>query len=142
MLEGGGLSTLRWMPYLALERAIGRKITEDDPAVVASEIKEAVSDGVLIADDLQWCDSATLSVLTMLSGSIGLLSAGRSTDAGTEAARRALGEANVESLEVEPLGFDDAATLLRGRRPSLDGRRSIGSTSARAAIHCCSRSWP
>jgi hypothetical protein len=124
VLEAGGLSTLSWMPYLPLERAIGHKITETDAAVIASEIKAALSDGVLIADDLQWCDRGTLSVLTMLSGSIALLSAARSTDPGTETARRALGEASVELLELAPLSSDDAAELLRGLRPEL-GRTAI-----------------
>src|SRR5438067_9857152 len=72
VFEGGGLSTLSWMPYLAFERALGRRLPDADPAWVAGEVERAVGEGVLIIDDAQWTDGPTRDALAFLAPRVAL----------------------------------------------------------------------
>lgn len=118
--EGGGLSTLSWMPYLPLARALGvPSLPGGDPAFVADEVERAVGDGVLVVDDLQWCDGATRALVPLLTGRVALLAAVRRGDPGVEAALKVAAEAGAEVLDVEPLDSDAAAELVRRSRPDL-----------------------
>lgn len=120
LFEGGGLSTLSWMPYLPLARALGRpSLPDGDAAYVADEVERVVGDGVLVVDDLQWCDTATHSALPQLSGRVALLTAIRRGDEGVEAALKVAAEAGAEVVDVEPLDPGAAASLVRRTRPDL-----------------------
>jgi DNA-binding CsgD family transcriptional regulator len=117
--EGGGLSTLSWMSYLPLERALGRRPLEGDPTHIADEIALEVRDGVLLVDDLQWVDVGTLRALELLSGRVALLTAVRRGDRGTADALTALANAHFELLPLEPLADADATEIVRTRSPKL-----------------------
>jgi hypothetical protein len=62
VLEGGALSTLSWLDFLALERALGRPMVTGDATAVADDVEAAAGDAVLLLDDLQWAGAATREV--------------------------------------------------------------------------------
>ncbi|MDX6511317.1 MAG: hypothetical protein QOE36_821 [Gaiellaceae bacterium] len=117
--EAGGLSTLSWMPRLALARALGRTDLPGDLEHAASLVEEAVGQGALIFDDLQWADAESRDAVALLTGRVALLVAVRRDDASAEAALGALESAAIELLELAPLGDEDAARVVRGQRPGI-----------------------
>ena len=122
VFEGGALSTLSWMSYLPFERAIGRSMPEGDQAFVASFVESSIGEGLLILDDLQWADTYTLAILSLLAHRIPLLGAVRSGDPGTEMALHQLNEAGFDVVLLPPLEPTHAASLVRLRNPRLDDR--------------------
>jgi ABC-type cobalamin transport system ATPase subunit len=51
VFEGGGLSTLQWLEYLALDRAVGRRVAAGDPAAGAPhEGATGGARGVMVVD--------------------------------------------------------------------------------------------
>jgi DNA-binding CsgD family transcriptional regulator len=119
VLEGGALSTLSWMEYLPLERALGGPVRGGDPAAVAAGVEAAVGDGVLLLDDLQWAAPATLAVVELLAGRVALLAGVRSGDPGSDAALDRLAGAGFELLELSGLDVVDAERVALGVRPDL-----------------------
>ncbi len=119
VLEGGALSTLSWLEYLALERALGRRVAAGDETAVAVDVESAVADGVLVLDDLQWAASPTLAAVELLAGRVGLLAGIRRGDAGADAALDRLRDAGFIDVELRCLPDGDAGTLLRQLRPDL-----------------------
>lgn len=117
--EGGGLATLSWLPYLPVERALGRKLPVGDSAWVASEIEREVADGVLLLDDLHWTDRETRALLPLLHGRIALATAVRRGDPGTGPALAELASLEIDPFELEPLLEDDATVLVSRLSPSL-----------------------
>ncbi len=117
---GGALSTLGWIPYLPLTRALGDRGLNGDRAAAAAAVREAVGDGLLVLDDLHWADPETLSLLPLLADQIGLLTAIRQGDPGSPGALAAVEEAGFEQLALDPLENTDARDLLAGSRPGLD----------------------
>jgi DNA-binding CsgD family transcriptional regulator len=119
VFAGGGLSSLSWRPYLALERALRRSAPRGDAEAVASLVSTVVGDGTLLVDDLQWCDGETLSVLTMLAGELRLVTTSRGEGPGAPAAFDTAQRAGFEVVTVAPLTDDEAAALVRCSRPGL-----------------------
>jgi DNA-binding CsgD family transcriptional regulator len=118
--EGGGLATLSWMAYLPLARALEDRSLDGDAPHVADAVVDALqAEEVLVLDDVHWADRATLDVLALLSGRVGVLAAVRRGDPGSKRALSALADASFELLPVEPLDPADAAALVRARRPEL-----------------------
>ena len=66
MYTGGGLSMLRGNNGLALSRAVRAKLPVHDVALCAEAVRSRVRNGLLVIDDLQWCDPVTLAVLPHL----------------------------------------------------------------------------
>lgn len=119
VLEGGALSTLSWLDFLALERALGRPMVTGDATAVADDVEAAAGDAVLLLDDLQWAGAATLEVVGLLAGRVGLLAGVRSGDEGTGRAVERLRGAGFEVLELAGLPAADAARLVDSLRPDL-----------------------
>jgi DNA-binding CsgD family transcriptional regulator len=128
--EGGALSTLSWIDYLALERAVGRRLEPADPAAVAAQVEAAVGAGVLLLDDLQWAAPATVEAVEVLAGRIGLLAAVRRGDSGADAVLDRLLAAGFAVIEVGGLEAGDARALLREVVPQL-GPAAAGRLIAR-----------
>ncbi len=116
---GGALSTLRWIPYLPLTRALGDRGLNGDRAAAAAAVRDAVGDGLLVLDDLHWADPETLGLLPLLVGQVELLAAIRTGDPGSSRALAAVDAVGFERLELDPLGDEDARSLLAGNRPGL-----------------------
>jgi DNA-binding CsgD family transcriptional regulator len=119
LFEGGGLSALDWMDHFALSRALGRTLDVGDAAAVAALVAEEVDDGVLVIDDLQWVDHATIQVLPFLVGRIPLLGAIRRGDPAAGPRQEDVGQKGFNLLDLEGLGTADAAVLVRQRRADL-----------------------
>lgn len=130
-LEGGAFATLSWMPYFALERALGRRLS-GDTAWVADAVERAVGPDILFVDDVQWADPGTVDVLVRLCGRVAVILAIRTgTDAG-EHALRAFEGADPVLVRLGPLSEDGAARLVASRRPTLpaDQARTIAALGA------------
>ncbi|GAB4003389.1 hypothetical protein GCM10029992_44860 [Glycomyces albus] len=72
---GGGLAMLSGAPALALERATRARMPAEDLPLLAEAVYSRVRGGVLIIDDLQWCDAATIAVLPILAERIPIAAA-------------------------------------------------------------------
>ena len=118
-LEGGALSTLRWLDYLALDRAVGRRVVAGDPALAAADVEATVGDGVLLLDDLQWAAPATLEAVQLLAGRVGLLTGVRRGDSGADAALDRLRDAGFVAIELRGLAEPDARKLLDDLAPGI-----------------------
>jgi DNA-binding CsgD family transcriptional regulator len=123
VLEGGALSTLGWLDYLALNRALGRPVVEGDATAVAADVEAAVGDSILLLDDLHWASAATLDVVTLLAGRIGLLAGVRTGDPGSGRAVEQLKAAGFETLELAGLAPADSSELVQRLRPDLSPAR-------------------
>lgn len=119
LTEGGALSTLSWMDYLPLRRALDAGLRAGDAISVAEQVESAVGDGILLVDDLHWADSATLDVVTQLAGRIGLLTAVRRGHPAGDTVLDRLRSAAFVEVPLAPLEPDDAADLVRRLRPDL-----------------------
>lgn len=75
VFAGGGLSMLRANSGLALARAVRAKLPTHDVALCVEAVRSRVRDGLLIIDDLQWCDPVTLQVLPQLAAHCRILTA-------------------------------------------------------------------
>lgn len=116
--EGGAFATLAWAPYLALERATGRRFGRADPEVVARDVARVVGDGILFVDDLQWADEGTRAVLVGLIGRVAVVLGIRLGDPATDATRATL-PPTVETVHLAPLPEEDALVVARRVAPAL-----------------------
>lgn len=118
--EGGGLSSLAYLSYLPLVRALREEPPAGDHAAVAAWVAERVDDGLVVLDDLHWADSETLSLLPLLAPRVALLASIRTGDPGAARAAGSADAAGLESLRIEGLSDSDAEALVRASRPELD----------------------
>lgn len=107
------------MQYLPLERALGRSLGDGDATVVAASVERDVGSGVLVVDDLQWCDAASLEVIIRLAGRIGLLVGVRRGDPAAQTVLDRLLGAGFAPVTLVPLAADDADAVVRSLRPDL-----------------------
>ncbi len=63
VFPGGGLAMLRTVPAFALARAVRVRLPGQDQALLAEAVRSRVRGGLLLIDDLQWADPATLAAL-------------------------------------------------------------------------------
>ena len=114
-----GFATLSWLPFAPLARILGWPMRPGDAARIAAEIEMVVGTGILVLDDLHWCDRSTRSLVPLLAGRIGLLLAIRQRD---PAADQVLAECRADGihvLDLPPLPDQPAAELIRSLRPDL-----------------------
>jgi DNA-binding CsgD family transcriptional regulator len=119
--DGGAFATLAWVPYLALERAVGQPLA-GDPAAVAGQVEAVIGPDLLFVDDLNWAHERTLESLGLLVGRIALVGAVRTGDAGTDAALATMRSAGALILPIGPLAPDAALAIVRKLRPGLTER--------------------
>ena len=121
--EGGAFSTLGWMPYFALERAVGSRL-RGDPAWVVAAVERAVGPDVLFVDDVHWSDRGTLEVLPRLVGRLAFVVAVRRGAPGSAPVLEALAQSRLDIVEIGPLDEADATRLALLRRPDLTLERA------------------
>ncbi len=132
VVEGGALSTLSWIPYLALTRALEREPVGHDPWAVAAEVMSHVGpDRLLVLDDLQWAAPETLEVAVAVGGGSPLVAGVRTGTASGEETVRTLADGGFERVPLEPLGPEDSLGLVRSLRPGI-GTETAASVVRRA----------
>jgi DNA-binding NarL/FixJ family response regulator len=113
---GGAVQPLRWMPYLALQRACGFALGGSRAGVVEAAV-QSLDGRVLLLDDLHWADPDTLEVLPELAHEVPIVGAVRTDDPdGTRALAvvRAIGSC----IDLAPLADDAAHELARQIAPT------------------------
>ncbi|WP_307830990.1 LuxR C-terminal-related transcriptional regulator [Nucisporomicrobium flavum] len=128
---GGGLAMLAAVPALALSRAVRARLPVHDVPLLAEAVRSRVRGGLLVLDDLQYADPATLAALPHLAAHVRVVVALRTPhrlSADTVAALRAAATA---WLDVPPLSPADAAALARRTAPHL-GDDALAAVLARA----------
>ncbi len=68
VFAGGALAMLRGTPGFALSRALRVRLPTHDGALLAEAVRSRVRHGLLLLDDLQWADEATLAALPAIAG--------------------------------------------------------------------------
>jgi DNA-binding CsgD family transcriptional regulator len=119
VLAGGGLASLRWMPWLPLVRALRRQVPAGDRAAVAAFVEARVGGGVLVVDDLHCADTDTLAVLPSLGQRVACLASVPVSDPLTGPLVAALRAAGWAELRLPGLGDEAAAELLGRLAPGL-----------------------
>lgn len=112
VFAGGALSTLSWLDYHALDRALGRPACGADPAAVAAEVESAVAAGILLLDDLQWAAAPTLAAVGLLAGRLSILVGIRTGDSAADRAVEQLAGAGFETLELTGLDQEQSVALV------------------------------
>jgi DNA-binding CsgD family transcriptional regulator len=111
---GGGLATLRAVPGFALIRAVRARLPVHDRALLAEAVRARVGAGLLLLDDLQWADPATLAALPDIAAHCRVAAALRTPHA------LSMPElAGATWLDLPPLPDEEAAALARRAAPSL-----------------------
>lgn len=124
---GGGLAILSGQPALALERATRARMPADDLPLLAEAVYSRTRGGLLVIDDLQWCDAATLAVLPLLAERLPVAAALRTPNRLPEAAlARLLADATV--ITVPDLTDAEAARLVAEAAPALPPARAAALT--------------
>ncbi|MEU6860033.1 LuxR C-terminal-related transcriptional regulator [Glycomyces sp. NPDC046736] len=127
---GGGLAMLSGAPALALERATRARMPADDLPLLAEAVFSRTRGGLLVIDDLQWCDGATLAVLPVLAERLPVAVALRTPNRlGAEALERLFAHATV--VPVPPLTDEEAARLVAEAAPAMPPTR-VAALAARA----------
>jgi hypothetical protein len=121
--RGGGLAGLRWHAYAPLMRALHRPMPRGDRLAVAGYVASRVGDGLLVLDDLQWCDQDTLSLLPMLVPRVTLLLAYRERDFATETVAQLCDSLGPMHISLARLPESAAAELVRQLHPELPAQR-------------------
>ncbi|WP_280526116.1 LuxR C-terminal-related transcriptional regulator [Couchioplanes caeruleus] len=128
---GGGLAMLAGVPALALSRAVKARLPAHDVPLLAEAVRSRVRTGLLVLDDLQYADPATLAALPHLATRIRVVAALRTPHRIPEATVAALRGAATAWLDIAPLDPPAAADLVRRTAGHLDGA-AVAAVVARA----------
>jgi DNA-binding CsgD family transcriptional regulator len=120
VFAGGGLAMLRGVPGFALARAVRVRLPAHDQALLAEAVRSRVRHGLLLLDDLQWADPATIAALPAIAAHCRIAVTLRTPHRVDVAELRAAAGA---WLTVEPLSTVDATELARRVAPGLPPAR-------------------
>ncbi|MBL7257820.1 LuxR family transcriptional regulator [Actinoplanes sp. LDG1-01] len=118
--SGGGLAMLQTVPALALSRAVRARLPAHDVHLLAEAVRSRVRAGLLVLDDIQYADAATLAALPLLAAHCRVLVALRTPHRLPGAAQDALRAAATAWVEVPPLTRDAALELARRSAGNLE----------------------
>ena len=131
VFAGGGLASLPAEPAFALARAVRVRLPGHDPALLAEAVRSRVRTGLLLLDDLQWADPATLAALVPLAAHCRVAVALRTPHRLPPGAVAALRATATGWLAVPPLD-PVAATALAGRVAPALGTATMADVVGRA----------
>ncbi|MEV4627199.1 helix-turn-helix transcriptional regulator [Micromonospora sp. NPDC049523] len=120
VFAAGGLATLQSVPAFALSHALRVRLPTGDPALLAEAVRSRVRGGLLLLDDLQWADPATLAALVPLAVHCRVVVALRTPHRLPVSAVAALRAAAAGWLAVPAMDPVTAAELVRTTAPGLD----------------------
>ncbi|MDY7087046.1 MAG: LuxR C-terminal-related transcriptional regulator [Actinomycetota bacterium] len=110
---GGGLAMLQTVPALALSRAVRARLPAHDVHLLAEAVRSRVRGGLLVLDDVQYADPATLAALPALARFCRVLVALRTPHRLPGEVQDALRAAAAAWAEVPPLTRTAALELAR-----------------------------
>ncbi|GAA3352055.1 hypothetical protein GCM10020358_84770 [Amorphoplanes nipponensis] len=110
---GGGLAMLAAVPALALSRALKARLPAHDVPLLAEAVRSRVRSGLLVLDDLQYADPATLAALPHLAAHVRVVVALRTPHRLGDDTVAALRAAATAWLDVPPLSPELARELAR-----------------------------
>ncbi|HEV7709933.1 MAG TPA: LuxR C-terminal-related transcriptional regulator [Asanoa sp.] len=119
VFAGGGLAMLQDVPALALSRAVRVRLPAHDVALLAEAVRSRVRSGLLVVDDLQWADPATIAAVAALGTHTRVVVALRTPHRLPAEAVSALRGASSGWLALPPLSAQAAADLARRVAPAL-----------------------
>jgi DNA-binding CsgD family transcriptional regulator len=119
VFAGGGLASLPAEPAFALTRAVRVRLPTHDPALLAEAVRARVRTGLLLLDDLQWADPATLAALVPLAAHCRVAVALRTPHRLPAPAVTALRSAAAGWLAIPPLDPAAATALATQVAPGL-----------------------
>lgn len=125
---GGGLAMLTAVPALALSRAVRARLPAHDVHLLAEAVRSRVRGGLLVLDDLQHADPATLAALPHLAVHCRVVVAVRTPHRLDDTALRAAATA---WFDVPPLDPAAALDLARRTAPHL-GDATLRAVAGRA----------
>ncbi|HEV8173883.1 MAG TPA: LuxR C-terminal-related transcriptional regulator [Actinoplanes sp.] len=117
---GGGLAMLTAVPALALSRAVRARLPVHDVHLLAEAVRSRLRGALLVLDDIQYADPATLAALPHLAAHCRVLVALRTPHRLAADAEAALRDAATAWLDVPPLDRAAAADLARRTAAHLD----------------------
>jgi DNA-binding CsgD family transcriptional regulator len=117
---GGGLAMLTAVPALALSRAVRARLPAHDIHLLAEAVRSRLRGALLVLDDIQYADPATLAALPHLAAHCRVLVALRTPHRLAADAEAALRGAATAWLDVPPLDRAAAADLARRTAAHLD----------------------
>ena len=117
---GGGLAMLADVPALALSRAVRARLPADDIPLLAEAVRSRVRGGLLVIDDLQHTDPATVAALPHLARTCRVLVAVRTPHRLPGDLAAAVRDAATAWLPVPPLTGAAALALARQTAAGLD----------------------
>ncbi|HET8657462.1 MAG TPA: LuxR C-terminal-related transcriptional regulator [Micromonosporaceae bacterium] len=118
--RGGGLAMLSGVPALPLARAVRARLPAEDPTLLAEAVRSRVRGGLLILDDLQWADPATVAALPLLAAHCRVAVALRTPHRLPAEAGAALRATAAGWYPIAPLSPDEATALAQRVAPRLD----------------------
>jgi DNA-binding CsgD family transcriptional regulator len=128
---GGGLAMLAAVPALALSRAVKARLPAHDVPLLAEAVRSRVRGGLLVLDDLQYADPATLAALPHLSAHIRVVVALRTPHRLGDDTVATLRCAATAWLDLPPLS-PAAATELARRAGGALSEPALAAVVARA----------
>ncbi|GIF02520.1 hypothetical protein Asi03nite_00580 [Actinoplanes siamensis] len=128
---GGGLAMLATVPALALSRAVRARLPGDDVHLVAEAVRSRVRGGLLVLDDVQHCDPATVAALPHLATVCRVVVALRTPHRLPAGLHDALRQAATAWLPVPPLPAAESLALARRTAARLD-EATLAAVAARA----------
>ncbi|GIM70605.1 LuxR C-terminal-related transcriptional regulator [Winogradskya consettensis] len=131
VFTGGGLAMLAATPALALSRAVKARLPAHDVPLLAEAVRSRVRGGLLVLDDLQYADPATLAALPYLAAHVRVVAALRTPHRLPAATITDLRAAATAWLDVQALTADEAVDLVRRTAPQLDDH-AVTTVAARA----------
>ena len=140
---GGAVQPLRWMPYLALQRACGFALGGTRVAVMDAAIA-ALGSRVLLLDDLHWADPDTLEILPELAHEVARSSRPSAPTTPTPGPALAIPASLGTRFEIEPLCGDAARDARRWHvaPAATDAELRVLVEPGAAGIRCCSPARP
>ncbi|WP_312034122.1 LuxR C-terminal-related transcriptional regulator [Actinoplanes sp. TBRC 11911] len=123
--SGGGLAMLQNVPALALSRAVRARLPAHDIHLLAEAVRSRVRGGLLVLDDLQYADPATLAALPHIAAHCRVLAALRTPH------RLPVADLPATWVAVPPMPAAEALELARGTAPQLDPE-TLSAVAARA----------
>ncbi|MBU2665509.1 LuxR C-terminal-related transcriptional regulator [Actinoplanes bogorensis] len=117
---GGGLAMLQTVPALALSRAVRARLPAHDVHLLAEAVRSRVRAGLLVLDDIQYADPATLAALPLLAAHCRVLVALRTPHRLSAPALDELRTAATAWVQMPPLTRDEALELARRTAGHLD----------------------